>query len=595
MEERNGSADGKFGDVGKTRIAIYARFSSDLQRPASIEDQVRNCRELAAKKDWVVQEPYIRKDEAKTGRTIVGRAGLQELIRLAGTHPRPFDGILIDDSSRFGRYLPDVLRECDKLAAMAVFVYFATQGMDSREPSFRMLHVFQGMADEQYIKGLGEKVHRGQAGRFAAGFNPGGTCYGYRNVPIEDPLRTAAWGRPVVIGVREEIYPDERKVVVRLFELYAVGTTSYEIARALNDEGLPAPGHKRYWSSGRVRRVLANERYRGKRAWNTAKTEFNPATGKTRRVPNPQHEWLTRESAELRIVPEDLWQRVAKERSRRRQLAPQRCGGMNRTERSRTYLFSGLLGCGTCNGNIVIIGNWGGKPAYGCYTAWRCGTCDNKATITARALEAQLISALVQNLDDPARREFLQSEFVKAAGQETERRSKMSSEAKAKEGQYLRQQANLEKKAERLAAGIAEHGLSPALSEALRNVESRLDEIRQALAAASEEPPPAAIPAENLLGFLERQRDRFAEMLTGDRVRARQELQRRITRLILTPDWSEEGYRIHQVSGAVGIFSSPAAPIMHEQSFKGMREHCWLLEIRLDSLAIRDTPMEHIA
>ncbi len=31
-------------------------------------------------------------------------------------------------------------------------------------------------------------------------------------------------------------------------------------------------------------------------------------------------------------------------------------GGMNRTERSRAYLFSGLLVCGLCGANMVITG-----------------------------------------------------------------------------------------------------------------------------------------------------------------------------------------------------------------------------------------------
>ena len=32
------------------RAALYARYSSDLQRDASIEDQLRTCRELAARR-----------------------------------------------------------------------------------------------------------------------------------------------------------------------------------------------------------------------------------------------------------------------------------------------------------------------------------------------------------------------------------------------------------------------------------------------------------------------------------------------------------------------------------------------------------------
>jgi len=34
------------------RVAIYARYSSDLQRSASIEDQIRLCSERTQTQDW---------------------------------------------------------------------------------------------------------------------------------------------------------------------------------------------------------------------------------------------------------------------------------------------------------------------------------------------------------------------------------------------------------------------------------------------------------------------------------------------------------------------------------------------------------------
>jgi site-specific DNA recombinase len=35
-----------------TRVALYARYSSDKQREASVEDQLRLCEERAAKEGW---------------------------------------------------------------------------------------------------------------------------------------------------------------------------------------------------------------------------------------------------------------------------------------------------------------------------------------------------------------------------------------------------------------------------------------------------------------------------------------------------------------------------------------------------------------
>src|SRR5216684_3786589 len=101
------------GESPNSRLAIYARYSSDLQRPTSIEDQIRQCRAIAQRNGWTVLDQFIRFDSEITGQSLAGRDGLNELVRLAKMVPRPFDGILIDDTSRFGRYLPDVLKLSD--------------------------------------------------------------------------------------------------------------------------------------------------------------------------------------------------------------------------------------------------------------------------------------------------------------------------------------------------------------------------------------------------------------------------------------------------------------------------------------------------
>ena len=60
------------------RAAIYARFSSDLQRDASIEDQIRSCRDYAARQGLEVVEVYS--DRAVSGASMM-RSGLQKLLR----------------------------------------------------------------------------------------------------------------------------------------------------------------------------------------------------------------------------------------------------------------------------------------------------------------------------------------------------------------------------------------------------------------------------------------------------------------------------------------------------------------------------------
>jgi site-specific DNA recombinase len=67
--------------------AIYARYSSDLQSPTSIEDQVRLCRAHATAQGWTVVRVF--EDHALSGFASESRQGYQELLAAAlGPAPR---------------------------------------------------------------------------------------------------------------------------------------------------------------------------------------------------------------------------------------------------------------------------------------------------------------------------------------------------------------------------------------------------------------------------------------------------------------------------------------------------------------------------
>jgi len=51
-----------------TRVALYARYSSDSQRDASIDDQLKACRIHAARQEWTVVGTYH--DRAVSGASL---------------------------------------------------------------------------------------------------------------------------------------------------------------------------------------------------------------------------------------------------------------------------------------------------------------------------------------------------------------------------------------------------------------------------------------------------------------------------------------------------------------------------------------------
>ncbi|WP_282078790.1 recombinase family protein [Epibacterium ulvae] len=59
------------------RVAIYARYSSDLQTNKSIEDQIRICQQRAEQEGWEVINCYT--DHAISGENLF-RPGIQALL-----------------------------------------------------------------------------------------------------------------------------------------------------------------------------------------------------------------------------------------------------------------------------------------------------------------------------------------------------------------------------------------------------------------------------------------------------------------------------------------------------------------------------------
>src|SRR6201987_5411319 len=80
--------------------AIYAHYSSENQRPESIEDQVAACRRLAGQREFTIAEEHIYCDQAQSGAR-KDRPGLATL--LSSAQGGQFQVVLVDDLSRLAR------------------------------------------------------------------------------------------------------------------------------------------------------------------------------------------------------------------------------------------------------------------------------------------------------------------------------------------------------------------------------------------------------------------------------------------------------------------------------------------------------------
>src|SRR5918996_1679597 len=123
---------------------IYARFSTDRQDARSIDDQVRRCREYAARSGNKVVDVFS--DAAVSG-SHIERDGLQRLLTAARS--KRFNAVLVDDLSRLSRDLWDmgqiVFRD---LAALDVRVIDVTTGVASTDASARTMFGVQGLVSD---------------------------------------------------------------------------------------------------------------------------------------------------------------------------------------------------------------------------------------------------------------------------------------------------------------------------------------------------------------------------------------------------------------------------------------------------------------
>lgn len=124
-------------------VCVYARFSNNqLQRDASIEDQLRTCTDAATANGWSVEPSLIISDAGVSGAQMSTREGIQTLLhRIQNDRTRTFQGVLFDDSSRLGRNLSEVLSFCKVCEFHQVLLCFVNQEFDSRDPNFYELMI----------------------------------------------------------------------------------------------------------------------------------------------------------------------------------------------------------------------------------------------------------------------------------------------------------------------------------------------------------------------------------------------------------------------------------------------------------------------
>jgi site-specific DNA recombinase len=531
------------------KAALYARFSTEKQSEASIEDQFRVCERIAEREGFSVVARFS--DAAVSGGT-TSRPGYQALLRAA--RKREIGIIVAEDSSRLWRELAEQWRALKELQDLGVHV--VGHGLDTRREESKILLAVNGAVAEGYRDEIARRTRRGLEGRAREGKSAGGRAYGY--VP---PAMSATGNL--------EIEPQQAEVVRQIFTWYAEGWSSKAIAAELNQRGVPSPGSK--WhrtkrrSSGwlfsaiagdtsRGLGILNNDLYRGRVVWNRARWIRSAADSSKRRcVPNPPSEWVTREDESLRVVSDELWRRVKARQTRQRHSVgarikgalPRHAPGQGRPPR---HLLSGLLRCAVCDASFTMAD----ARAYACASYVNGAACENRIRVARTLIESRILDNVKADLRDPEVITEVERRVTHALAARTRSRP---ADNRARIEVLKREIANL---TDAIAGGLLK--ASPALAQRLAAAETELERLQAAASQVARAAPIVAriIPmvAERWLSIVTRLEQPLGRNPANSRTALIEAIGSTIT---LQPDasrrflWAEYGLEGAQMLVAVGV------------------------------------------
>lgn len=317
------------------KVAIYARYSCEQQRETSIEDQVRRCREVAARYGFIVDDSLIFTDAALSGRAYAEnkREGYNDFKE--AWKQGKIDVFLTDEFSRLSRDAVEQALLTRKLEKNRRVRMITADGIDTNQADWQLRLGLQGVLAQQEIRKIQDRVGRGMVGQLERGFMVAAPPFGYDLKREFD----AAGNR---IGTHWTINEKNAAIVQAIFARRVEGQSMHKIAAWLNEEGIACSRKARksgggFWRPSRVRIILTNTIYRGEFRWNGSPSYISRAKAEGREIQE-----LSFARPMLRIVSDEVWYRCNSKLKKRATYG----GGKN--------ALAGIFTCGCCGGTLVL-------------------------------------------------------------------------------------------------------------------------------------------------------------------------------------------------------------------------------------------------
>ena len=462
--------------------AFYRR-STDKQE-LSIDDQRKEVRAYAQRRDWQVVREFEPELGYGSGLTIDRDPAFLEMVRVAEHELHGAAYLVVYDVSRFGRLQPEDKiyweRRLKKQGGIQI-VYVKDEFKNDGSIGDVLTKVVKHSEAHQFSMKLSELTLRGAKSHSALGHSAGGAApFGYDRLEI-DPTGNAVrvmngssdWKSNKMHHVIWTPSPTEAPVVRWIFETYEKGTGLNLIVQKMNAQKISAP-RGRYWSKTMVHYLLKNRAYVGERIYNKRSYKAY-RRGEKANLANPKETWVVKEHAHEPVIDADLFDRV-------QAIRKSKVITMGRTFH-RPYLLTGIMKCAHCGYRMIGHPSTGNGHKYLMYTCsgyLRIGKSVCRSVhILSDSLEQEVLQTIREHLSSPSWkdqvRETLEGMVKEEFGDGAQSRAE---ELKHQLDAINRQIANI-------VDAIKTSGrFSEAMNQSLADLETQRDAVRRTLGEA---------------------------------------------------------------------------------------------------------------
>ena len=435
------------------RAAIYARYSSDMQREESAEAQIEYCQDYAQRNGYEIIKIYVDKAKSAKGDKISKRVEFHQMI--TDSSFGLFDVVLIHKYNRFARSMKDHVVYEDKLNQNGVTLIAVAEDFGAGKEAIIMKSLMRSLS-EYYIADLADEVRKGHKINAEKALHNGGYApFGYDIV-----------NQQFVINEFEAGY------VRKMFDCALKRTGFTELIKEMEKAGIKGKRGKliKYPS---IYEILRNERYTGTYVY-AVKSDKHDRRAKKNAI--------RIENAIPAIITRKEWEEVQKIMNERKQ-----------TGRNSDYLCRGLVYCKECgakmNGHISKKNLKSGETAE--YRTYVCSKSCGVGTIDMDFVDDAVKEYIQELLSPQTQREIMRA--IQLYGKSEKNRVEAFNEAikqkiKEKQNQY-----------DGLMDTLAQGGLpSPIISDIGKKMEILLKEI----SALNEQKPPKDYTTETIMNWL---------------------------------------------------------------------------------------------